>query len=118
MIFMEKLSGRTVWFNVISSIFSPILQNRIILDKIEKEKWNDDMVERFLYKAEKERENQEIFNEGMLEIYPNITVGEILFEIADSSRDGFSSNIFQEIFPTEERGRLLSDTYSFFKEEF
>ena len=51
-IFMEKLSGRTVWFNVISSIFSPIFQNKIMFDKIEKEKWSDDMVERFLYKVE------------------------------------------------------------------
>ena len=54
----------------------------------------------------------------MLEAYPNVTVEEILFEIVDSSRDGFSSNIFQEIFPTEQKGQILSDTYDFFKEEF
>lgn len=114
-IIMEKIPWRTVWFHAIVSIFSPIFSSPVFLEKIKKENRTDEEIEKFLYLIENHLWKKEIFNPGILEDDPNVTVKEILGELAQAD---FPSELFVQIFPWEERWKTLKKTYEFFLKEF
>lgn len=114
-IIMEKLSWKTVRYHTISGIFSPIFSSKEFLKKIEKEDRTNEEIEKFLYLIENQLSKKEIFNPGILEDDPNVTVKDILEELAQAD---FPAELFTQIFPWEKKGEMLKKTYEFFLQEF
>lgn len=114
MIIMEKISWRTVWYNVISSVFNPLFESTETGRDFSKE--NDKTIENVLSNLENKVDKTKLFDPGMIEIYPDITVCDILKE--SLLADHFEWEIFEQIFTWEAKGKLLKDTYEFFSNEF
>ncbi|MDR0651086.1 MAG: hypothetical protein LBG59_06980 [Candidatus Peribacteria bacterium] len=116
LIIMEKLSGETVWYYTVAAIFSPIFTNERFLERIETHHPTVQEIDTTLLSLVGKVSVSDMFNAGMLENYPTLSVEEILQEVSETA---LQPNLFLQIFPENQpKGKKLYETYKFFLEEF
>ena len=114
LIFMEKLTGETVRYNAVSAIFSPWSQK--FNERKRLHNATDMDIELKLIMLENDYPKECLFDEGMLNAYPDITVSEILDELMIERP--FNGDLFEQIFPENpEKGKMLKDAYNFFNKK-